>query len=103
MVRLIRKSPLKADYVTKEFYENIQLQLDCRSRWSSMNVMIGSFLKMKDCIFKLLFEIKSDISFTDVEIQTFTDIHRSLEVVKMTVLTISQGNNVNNNQENKCE
>lgn len=43
---------------------------------------------MKDCIFKLLIDIKSDISFTDVEIQTLTYIHRSLEVVKITVLSI---------------
>lgn len=61
LIRSIKKSPLKADalraYLTKEFRENIQLQLDCRTRWSSMNDMIGSFLKMKDCIFKLLIDI----------------------------------------------
>jgi hypothetical protein len=53
-----------------------------------MNDMIGSFLKMKDSIFKLLIDLKSNIYFTEVELQTLTEIHRSLEVIKMTVLSI---------------
>ncbi|KOB65155.1 hypothetical protein OBRU01_23114, partial [Operophtera brumata] len=45
LVKSIKKSPLKADalrnYVLKEHGKDIQLELDCRTRWSSMSDMIG--------------------------------------------------------------
>ncbi|CAG9128692.1 unnamed protein product [Plutella xylostella] len=92
LVKSIRKSPLKADalrdYVLQEHKKDIQLQLDCRTRWSSMSDMIGVFLKLKNSVLKALIDWKSEISFSEDEIQTLSEIHNSLNVVRLAVLSI---------------
>ncbi|XP_013199728.1 uncharacterized protein LOC132903872 isoform X2 [Amyelois transitella] len=92
LVKSVRKSPLKADtlrdYVLRQHGKEIQLQLDCRTRWSSMSDMIGVFLKLKDSISKALIDWKSDISFSENDIQCLNEIHHSLNVVKLTVMSL---------------
>ncbi|CAG9128689.1 unnamed protein product [Plutella xylostella] len=50
--------------------------------------MIGVFLKLKNSVLKALIDWKSEISFSEDEIQTLSEIHNSLNVVKLAVLSI---------------
>lgn len=92
LVKSIRKSHLKADalrvYVLEEHKKDIQLQLDCRTRWSSMSDMIGVFLKIKNSVLKALIDWKTEISFSEEEIRTLSEIYNSLNVVKLAVLSL---------------
>ncbi|CAK1595515.1 unnamed protein product [Parnassius mnemosyne] len=56
LVRLFKKSPTKNDllqvYINQEFGKNLQLQLDCKTRWSSLADMISTFNKVLDRVFQ---------------------------------------------------
>lgn len=92
LIKSIRKSPLKADslrkYVLEEHSKDVQLQLDCCTRWSSMCDMIGTFLKIKDSVLKAMIDWKTEIFFSEGEIQILSDIYCSLNVVKLAVLSL---------------
>ena len=53
-----------------------------------MSDMIGLFLKIKNSVFKVLIDLKSEISFSEDEIRTLSEIHNSLNVVKLAVLSL---------------
>lgn len=86
------KSPVKNDllqkYIKAEFGKELQLILDCRTRWSSLASMLSRFNEVKHCISKALIDLKltsSSFSFTDEEFMTLTDIELALEPVKLAV------------------
>ena len=75
-------------YILGENGKNIDLILDCKTRWNSLSDMVGRFLKLKSCVFKALLDLKSNVKFTDEEIQDLYDIHYSLDVIKTTVMSL---------------
>ncbi|KAL0895021.1 hypothetical protein ABMA27_013490 [Loxostege sticticalis] len=86
------KSPVKNDllqqYIKAEFGKELQLILDCRTRWSSLASMLSRFNEVKHCISKALIDLKltsSSFSFTDEEYMTLTHIEQALEPVKLAV------------------
>lgn len=92
LIKSFKNSPLKNDllqkYILEENGKNIDLILDCKTRWNSLSDMVGQFLKLKSCVFKALLDLKSNVKFTDEEIQDLHDIHYSLDVIKTTVMSL---------------
>lgn len=61
VVKLFKRSPTKNDtlqiYVKQEFGQDIKLQLDCKTRWSSLADMISTFNRIKLCVSKALIDL----------------------------------------------
>lgn len=49
------KNSILQKYVKMEYKKELQLILDSRTRWNSIEPMLERFLKLKDCIIKALF------------------------------------------------
>ncbi|KAJ8729444.1 hypothetical protein PYW08_000536 [Mythimna loreyi] len=95
VVRMFRKSPTKNDILSKYVKSDhnnkeLKLILDCKTRWSSLADMITRFLSIKDSVSKALIDLKSDIQFSDAELQILTNLSESLTVVKATVEALCQ-------------
>lgn len=95
VARMFRKSPTKNDilktYVLlEEGNKALGLILDCKTRWSSMGEMITRFLRLKDFVSKALIDLKSDIRFSDAEIQNLTELSESLAIIKASVEALCQ-------------
>lgn len=92
LVKSFKKSPLKNDllqkYSVEEYEKGLDFILDCKTRWNSLSDMIGRFLKLKSCVMKALLDLKSNINFTEKEIQDLQNIHHSLDVIKTTVMSL---------------
>lgn len=94
-VKIFRKSPTKNDevlqrYVLEEFGKDLSLQLDCKTRWSSMCNMLQRFIKLYYCIQKSLIDLKSDIRFTEEEVSFLKHVHEVLDVLKSVVEVLCQ-------------
>ena len=50
--------------------------------------MIGRFLKLNTCVKKALLDLKSNVKFTEIEIEDLINIHYSLDLIKTTVLSL---------------
>lgn len=92
---MFRKSPIKNDILVKyvlleEGKKELGLLLDCKTRWSSMGDMITRFLKLKDSVSKALIDLKSEIRFSDAEIQNLTELSESLAIIKTSVEALCQ-------------
>lgn len=92
VVKAFKKSPLKnnglQNYIKGEFGRELQLTLDCRTRWSSLAAMIARFNQVKHCVFKALIDLKLtgvQYSFSEENCQTLTAIEKALEPVKLAV------------------
>lgn len=97
VVKLFRRSPTKNDeilqkYVLSDFKEDLNLTLDCKTRWSSLLSMFKRFDKLKICIQKALLDLKSDISFTQNEYDIISSIKNMLLPVKLAVEALCRAN-----------
>lgn len=89
-MKLFRRSPTKNDevlqkYVIEEFKDDFSLILDCKTRWSSLLAMIERFHKLQNCVRKALIDIKSNIVFSDDELETTGTLIEILLPVKLAV------------------
>ncbi|OXA54474.1 hypothetical protein Fcan01_11805 [Folsomia candida] len=90
VVKIFRKSPKKNDEVLQkhtlvDIGKELQLQLDSRTRWSSLFDMIKRFVTLKVSILKSLIDIDSEMSFSEQEWATLSSLASVLEPVKLTV------------------
>lgn len=93
IVCLFRKSPLKNEtlqnYVRKEYGKELQLVLDCRTRWNSLSDMISSFNKLKLSICKALIDLglgsNPQFCFTEEEFSVLKDLDNIFQPVKLAV------------------
>ncbi|GBM01429.1 hypothetical protein AVEN_236243-1 [Araneus ventricosus] len=93
VVKLFKRSPTKYDmYLQKYVKENtgkeLNLILDCRTRWNSLLAMIERFHKLKVFIDKALIDIGSDTTFSDLEWSKIKDPIESLQLFKLAVEAI---------------
>lgn len=97
VVKMFRRSPTKNDevlqkYVIGEFKEDFSLILDCKTRLSSLLVMLQRFDKLKNCVRKALIDIKSNIVFSDEKMETVKTLIEILLPVKLAVEALCQQN-----------
>ncbi|KAF2895263.1 hypothetical protein ILUMI_10912 [Ignelater luminosus] len=93
IARLFRGSPTKNDmlqeYVKKEFGRKIELDRDCKTRWSSLATMIETFNKLKLCIPKILIDLRLSTNieyrFSEHEFCALENLENILKPVKLAV------------------
>ncbi len=88
-VRLFRKSPLKNEilkkYVHVEHGKELQLKLNCQTRWNSFLDILERFLILIKCIAKAMIDNKSSLDISENEFNAINDILLSLQPVKIGV------------------
>lgn len=63
----------------------LQLILDCKTRWSTLAEMIKRFVKLKTAVRKALLDLKAPVSITDDEIGNLEEISNVLDPIKSAV------------------
>jgi hypothetical protein len=91
-VRTFHKSPtnnkILQDYVKAAFGRELQLILDCKTRWSSMWAMMERFVQLKSCVMKATIDLKMSTSFSDADWKASSEIVSALEPLKLAVDTL---------------
>ena len=91
-VNTFRRSPQKNEilqkYVKAQFGKQLNLLLDCRTRWSSLAAMCERFYLIRDCVKKALIDLKLKTVFEDFEIQRVSELVEALLNVKAAVEAI---------------
>ena len=92
IILLFRKSPTKNDilqqYIKTEFGKDIVLLKDCKTRWSSLLLMLERFYLLRVCIKKALIDIRNKDESLDLshnENQMLLEIITALVPIKTTV------------------
>jgi hypothetical protein len=93
-VKTIKKSPLKNDFLqdlvkkwqkkngTKE--QPLNLQLDCKTRWSSLPTMLESFLRIKEPL-QIILPGTCGVTFNDEEFEFLSEINAALTPIRSAV------------------
>lgn len=92
-VKLFRKSPTKNDvlqkYISNEFGKNMQLVLDCKTRWSSLADMISRFNKLKTCVSKAFIDVNlgtnPNYAFSEEEYVALVELEHVFQPIKLAV------------------
>lgn len=93
LVKLFKRSPTKNDtlqiYVKQEFGKDIKLQLDCKTRWSSLADMISTFIRIKLCVSKALIDLcldaDPDYSLNAEEHAVLANLDKAFQPIKLAV------------------
>lgn len=90
VVKLFKRSPTKNDdtlqpYVVSDCGREVQLKLDCKTRWNSLLEMLSTFLRLRGPIQKALIDLKQSSLVSDTDWDVIRDIVSSLEPVKVVV------------------
>ncbi|GBP87664.1 hypothetical protein EVAR_38150_1 [Eumeta japonica] len=91
---MFKCSPIKNDvlqkYVKNEFGRKIELDGDCKTRWSSLAVMVEKFNKLKLCIAKTLIDLglsaNIEYRFSQHEFDALVNLENILKPVVVEVL-----------------
>ena len=76
-------------YIINQENKELQLQLDCKTRWNSLIVMIERFLKVKDCINKALVDLGMK-EYKQENILVLEDILNILRPIEIAVKQLSR-------------
>lgn len=90
VVKIFKHSAVKNDmylqpYIKQSFGKEISLQLDCKTRWSSLCDMLACFYKLRVCIKKALIDMHNDMSFSEAEFDLMNRAITALMPVKLAV------------------
>lgn len=90
-VKIFKKSPLKNDTILQPYIraqnnnKNLNLVLDCQTRWNSLADMIERFLYLENSVRKALVDVKSKIGFNDDETKFLDVVSKILQPIKCAV------------------
>lgn len=93
VVKIFRKSPTKNDailqkYVVEGHGKELNLMLDCPTRWNSLLAMLGRFNKLASSVQKSLIDLKLPNEMTDADYLVVQEIVSALEPITLTVEAI---------------
>lgn len=92
IVKLFRRSPLKntvlQNYVKSKYNKELNLILDCHTRWNSLAQMLERFVALKDCLQKAMIDLSIPITLCDQEFEVLRGIVKCLEPIRLTVLAL---------------
>ena len=96
-VKVFRLSPTKNNdnfvkNVEKKFGKEIGLILHVKTRWNSLLAMLDRFSLLQNCVRKSLIALKSDMSFTEAELELLSEIILALQPLKVAVETLCSEN-----------
>lgn len=97
IVKIFRRSPTKNEellqkHVRSEFGKEINLILDCPTRWNSLQRMLTRFCSLKKCILKGLIDISSSLLISTNEFDLIAEIATALEPVTLAAEAICRRN-----------
>lgn len=95
LVKCFKRSPTKNDilqnYVRAEHTKELKLILDCRTRWSSLFIMLQRFFLLKNSIKKATIDLNlTDDLLTDAEFNLIGEIVQILDPIKTAVEALCQ-------------
>lgn len=89
IVKFFKRSPIKnnilQEYVLKEHNKELQLLLDCPTRWNSMETMLDRFLAIFDSVQKALNDLNALNMLDNKKIDILKHIHNMLKPIKLAV------------------
>lgn len=92
IVKFFRRSPLKnsvlQNYVKGKHQKEINLILDCKTRWNSLVQMLDRFVSLKDCLQKTMIDLAVPICLSDYDFEVLGGIVKCLEPRRLTVLAL---------------
>nr|CAI5830436.1 unnamed protein product [Callosobruchus analis] len=92
IIRSFRKSPTKNDilqkYIKEQHGREMQLILDCKTRWSSLFSMLERFVFLENCVKKMI-DFKME-PMSSSEFQLLNNLAKLLEPIKLTFLLHSE-------------
>nr|CAI5830284.1 unnamed protein product [Callosobruchus analis] len=92
IVKLFRRSPLKnnvlQNYVKDKHSKELNLILDCKTRWSSLAQMLQRFIFVKDCIKKTMIDLSMPMNLSDYDFEVLEQVSNCLEPIRLTVLAL---------------
>ena len=72
-------------YVKAEFGKELNLELDCKTRWNRPLNMLTRIIQVNSCIRKVMIDVKNKVQLTEAEIDTIKEIVLALEPVNQAV------------------
>lgn len=92
IVKLFRRSPLKnsvlQNYVKEKHGKELNLILDCKTRWNSLAQMLQRFIFLKDCVKKAMIDSSMPMNLSDHNLETLERVSNCLEPIRLTVLAL---------------
>lgn len=96
IIRVFRKSPVKnavlQKYIKEKLNKELQLQLDCSTRWNSIAVMLERFLAVYECTKEALYELNHNHLLVDDILPMLEELSRALQPIQMAVESLSKRN-----------
>lgn len=85
--KFFRKSPVRntilQNYIKQEKGKELNLILDCKTRWNSVEDMIGRFLAVKECVVSALNDIGSSYMWNEAEYPKLLELHKVLGPIRL--------------------
>nr|CAI5864370.1 unnamed protein product [Callosobruchus analis] len=92
IVKLFRRSPLKnnvlQNYVKDKHSKELNLILDCKTRWSSLAQMLQRFIFVKDCIKKAMIDLSMPMNLSYYDFEVLEQVSHCLKPIRLTVLAL---------------
>lgn len=89
IIAMFKRSPLKNEilqtYILTDFKKEIKLEIDSKTRWSSLLSMLEKFQKLKNCIKKTLIDVNNSLLLDEVELTDIKDLIEALQPLKLGV------------------
>ena len=79
-----RENEILQKYVLLKQKKELSLDLDCKTRWSSMYEMVERFICLKKCISKALLDLSIEHGISTTEFLFLNKLIRALESIKLT-------------------
>ena len=92
IVRMFRKSPLKSEtlkkYINEHLGINLNLILDCKTRWNSLISMIDRFLTVRKPLCKAMIDINTSTEICERDWQVLENVLSILKPIEMGILAL---------------
>jgi hypothetical protein len=82
------KNEILQKYVKTEVGKELNLKLDCCTRWSSIALMIERFYLLSNCVKKAIIDLKVSTSFQDYELNCTFQLMEALKPIQAAVEVI---------------
>ena len=96
IAKIFRKSPTKntilQKYVKEEIGRELNLILDCSTRWNNLSDMLGRTVRLKNPIKKALIDLKMDVDISQDEFERLFNLSKIFEILKATVEELCKRN-----------
>ena len=63
----------------------MNLILDCKTRWNSIEEMVGRFLTVKECVVLALNDLGLSYMWNEAQYPTLSELHKVLETIRLAV------------------